>query len=694
MQQRWTAPVSWFWQDAPLFRVLMPLVAAITSYHQQLIPLSFATGLFTCLLTLLIVGGVLHFKLKKGLLPARISTSIWYLFFFLAGWLLCFEQDIRNQPSWLGHHLNRQGVTLVRVTEDPAPTARTWRMRVEAGYSFEPGKTIPVCGEAMLFLYKDTLTPNIRKGDILLVPSEWDAVRNSTNPFSFDYAAYCARNQCYHQQFVSGDAVLVVDTSQRNQDAIDVIHARGMSTLERFIPDTLTLGIMQAMLLGDDLNLDEDARQAFSETGIIHIIAISGSHLSFLFLLITFLFRWIKHKKYRWIPYVVAIPAIWFYVLIAGAPVSAMRAAVMFTLVGLAFIFNKEKTALNTLLGSAVALLLTDPNSLYAVGFQLSFIAVLSLILFYRPVERIIPITSKILKPVWSVAAASIAAEILVAPLVAYYFHLFPIGFIMSNILAWLIMSLLMILGILLFFCPALPTVGFMLGKICFWLVHLFSLANDWFRNWNPEALRHLQVDSVMLALMYLVIGCVAISIARKNIRWLLAGQLGTIVLCGWWMYQTTNALQQERLIVYDLRKAGYAEYISGSRHYPLFHRSIDSARWKYAVDATHTGLMAWRQGALLPDTSLVFVGGKSVLFLREKPTQILSAPIRTDYLVITYPLKRFDLPKLQQIIEFDKLVIASHLSRYYLQQWQDSVHALKMPTHFVQTDGAFVLSR
>ena len=70
---------------------------------------------------------------------------------------------------------------------------------------------------------------------------------------------------------------------------------------------------MQAMLVGEEANMDADLRQAYSETGIIHIVAISGSHISFFFLLITFLLGWIKHKKWQWVKYIAAIPLVWVY---------------------------------------------------------------------------------------------------------------------------------------------------------------------------------------------------------------------------------------------------------------------------------------------------------------------------------------------------------------------------------------------
>src|SRR5690606_846697 len=121
---------------------------------------------------------------------------------------------------------------------------------------------------------------------------------------------------------------------------------------------------------------------------------------------------------------------------------------------------QKTSNSLNQLLAAATLLLCAQPMWLFAVGFQLSFVAVLSLILFYQPVYRLLSPVPKIARALWGAMAASIAAEVLIAPLVIYYFHLFPSMFIVANVAAYLFMGFLMVAGMLIIALSAFPAVA------------------------------------------------------------------------------------------------------------------------------------------------------------------------------------------------------------------------------------------
>src|SRR5690606_16379397 len=170
-------------------------------------------------------------------------------------------------------------------------------------------------------------------------------------------------------------------TPAQEKSLTDKTHARAMHILDHYIKDTATLGLIQAMLLGDEMNFDPELRQSYVETGIIHIVAISGSHVMVFFGIISFLFFWLKSPRYEFIKYLISVPLVCFYVAVAGAPTSAVRAAIMFSFIALGLLIQKERQPLNQLFATAFFMLLYEPMWFFAVGFQLSFAAVLSLII-------------------------------------------------------------------------------------------------------------------------------------------------------------------------------------------------------------------------------------------------------------------------------------------------------------------------
>ena len=145
-------------------------------------------------------------------------------------------------------------------------------------------------------------------------------ITNAGNPFEFDYAAYCRRNDILYQQSCSANDIrLYAPASEVGTPFIDHAHDWCMAQLDKYIADPKTKGLIQAMILGDEVNLDEDLLQSYADTGIIHIIAISGGNVLIFFIFISALLWWIRDKKHLWIKYAIALPLVWFYVLMAGA---------------------------------------------------------------------------------------------------------------------------------------------------------------------------------------------------------------------------------------------------------------------------------------------------------------------------------------------------------------------------------------
>ncbi len=515
--KRWPLHKAQFWETAPFFRLLIPLVAGIVLY-----PLwkgSLTVALFTAAFAyLLFVATAVH-KTHNSVKRLATFVSLHTFFIFLA-FALCYLNDIRNDKRWYGHTINTADFYKVRITEPPANKDNNYKLRVDVLESVLPDRTITATGKAFVYAYKGKKLPALHKGDTLLVANKWMPIKNNGNPFEFDYAAYCARNNIYHQQFIG--AKDIPEQSKGNDEdrtATEAAHDWCMQTLEKYVHNKQALGLIQSMLIGEEVNLDNDTRQSFTDTGIVHIIAISGGNIAILFVLVMVLFSWLRHKKHLWIKYAVAVPLAWFYVLMAGASPSAVRAALMFTILAFGFMLQNRRDAnsLNQLLATAFILLIAEPMWLYAIGFQLSFIAVLSLILFYKHIYRLYTPVNKILKALWGTIAASIAAEVLVAPIVIYYFHTFPLMFIVSNVVAYVLMSCVLILGMSIIALSFIPVVAKAIASLVTWIVEVFQQIISFLQKLEPPLLHTLRLNEVELILLYLLIASLAVFLLRRK---------------------------------------------------------------------------------------------------------------------------------------------------------------------------------
>jgi competence protein ComEC len=443
-------------------------------------------------------------------------------------------------------------------------------------------------------------------------------------------------------------------------------------------------------LVGEEANMDADLRQAYSETGIIHIVAISGSHISFFFLLITFLLGWIKHKKWQWVKYIAAIPLVWVYVMMSGAPPSAVRAALMFSILGIGFAFDKSSHSLNHLLATAFILLCAEPMWLYAIGFQLSFVAVLSLILFYRPIYKLYVPVNVVLRTLWQVVAASIAAELLVAPLVVYYFHLFPLQFIVANVVAYLFMGFALIGGVLLVLLSAITPVATVLANAIEWIVTVFNNLVYWLQHANPRAFNFLQIDGVELLLLYVVIASVGYYLLQKNKRGLYVGLVSMVVLLALFNLDEWKALHQHNLVVYNINKINHIELIDGKKHWVINTDTIiDERKKNYVLKPAHCGYGVWSSRGYKNDRLFV-VRGKRALVLDAMVLGDSKFPV--DYVIVNFAARAEDIAQVQAMYSPVQIVLGNNISRTKQEAIVTDARTKGINIWAVSRNGAFIL--
>ncbi|HRO41298.1 MAG TPA: ComEC/Rec2 family competence protein [Flavipsychrobacter sp.] len=689
--KRWQASKAYFWEAAPFFRLLLPLIFAIVCYDKNLLPALDYTTLFFALAGTLTLSAA--FNLYKSLSEViRFANSfLIHASIFLSGWFLCFLNDTRNDEHWFCNQLQTVEIFQVKILEKPAEKANTWKLKVELLKSYNSQQPQYVNGKAFVYVYKDKESFSLEQGDVIFVPNKWVTIKNAGNPYEFDYARFCHYNNIYHQQFIGRNEVVVYKKTTSEKSLVDATHAWAMNALNRYIKDTATLGLMQAMLLGDEVNFDPELRQTYVETGIIHIVAISGGHVIIFFQIISLLFFWLRNKRYEKLKYLIAVPLVCFYVAVAGAPTSAIRAAIMFSFIALGLMLQKDKQPLNQLFTTAFFMLLYEPMWLFSVGFQLSFSAVLSLILFYKPVYRLLPLTNPVAKKIWGAAAASIAAEIIIAPIVIFYFHLLPVTFLFANVIAYMFMGATLSAGLLLISISSFETISTLLADALTYFVRGFNYLIALFQKLNPDSFKHLYLSFEELIVVYVLIAAFAVFFLNKQRKALFIGLASTCLLLSLLIVRKWNNLHQQQFIVYNINKKTYAEIISGNHYASLINSHSINPYSDYATKELHIASGAWRQKN--SEMSDVIKIKNQTVFLLQEPIAIDSALSRNvDYLMIGYPVKDFNAPALQRSFCFKKLVVASNQKRYIAEQWRDSCLKHNIPVHFTMFDGAFVL--
>lgn len=196
------------------------------------------------------------------------------------------------------------------------------------------------------------------------------------------------------------------------------------------------VGIISAITLGKKDGLDRDTKKQFSMSGGSHVLAVSGLHVGIIYMIMLWLTSLLPRRRtINILSHIITILCLWAYAFICGLPASVVRSALMFSLISVAVIIERRNVSLNAVFTSAFIMLMYKPLYLFDVGFQLSYAAVISILLFYPKIYSLLTLKSRLLNIAWSMICVSAAAQIGTLPLTVYYFHQIPTYSLLTNFL-------------------------------------------------------------------------------------------------------------------------------------------------------------------------------------------------------------------------------------------------------------------
>lgn len=265
--------------------------------------------------------------------------------------------------------------------------------------------------------------------------------------------------------------------------------------------------VVAAMALGDKSALTKDLRETYSVTGASHVLALSGLHLGIIYMLLSLL---VLGRRWRMFSQLFLIVSIWGFVFLVGMSMSVVRAAIMISVYALLSLGHRDKMSVNTLAFTAIVMLMVHPLSLFDVGFQLSFMAVFSILVWYPFFEGLIPqpflMSHRLVKWLWTMLAVSCAAQLGTAPLVAYYFGRFSTLFLITNLVVIPTATLILYLALLVLIVPSL---AYLLNNIVTFLntflERMTALPCASIEGLHPSVLQTIMVY-VVIAAVYMII--------------------------------------------------------------------------------------------------------------------------------------------------------------------------------------------
>ena len=262
------------------------------------------------------------------------------------------------------------------------------------------------------------------------------------------------------------------------------------------------------MVLGDKSALTKELKDTYSVTGASHVLALSGLHLGIIYALLSLL---VVGRRWQMVSQLLIISSIWAFVFLVGMPVSVVRSAVMLSIYALLSLGHRNKMSVNTLAFTAIVLLMVNPQSLFDVGFQMSFVAVFSILIFLPLFDGVFSPeylqSHRIVKWVWGMVAVSCSAQIGVAPLIAYYFGRFSTYFLLTNFIVIPAATLILYLSLLVLIVPAsMYLLIYITGLLNHVLSTIARIPGASIEGLCPSPLQVAMVYVVMVALYLLIL--------------------------------------------------------------------------------------------------------------------------------------------------------------------------------------------
>ena len=434
---------------------------------------------FTSYPDITLVGILIFLLLGYWLNHNRIGSfhhenAAFYLLFIFALGIGSFElgksSDKRNNANHFHQFIVKNKLDRFVVRIDKAQAGKnTNRVECEVIGIIKDNKMVETCGRVLLFLRNGTKSSRLRPGIVLSVEAELKPIQNYGNSFFFDWKKHYEHKGIYHQGFAKAATQMQSPETLRLRliEALEFLRIKLKQRLKTHVHNAKTYSLLSAMILGDKSTMSTETRNRFSKSGAMHILAVSGLHVGIVYLMLSKLCQLIQILIRKQInPTIFIVSGIWLYALITGCSASVLRAAFMFTLLAFARSTNRRADMINLISCSACLLTLLDPLIVYQIGFQLSHLAVAGIVLLYPYINALISFKYKVISHLWSLISVSMAAQLSTFPLAVYYFDIFPNYFLLSNLIAVPMSSVIISTGMALLVFSDVESIAFVLSNV------------------------------------------------------------------------------------------------------------------------------------------------------------------------------------------------------------------------------------
>ena len=645
------------------------------------------TLLITTLVITLLVLTTTYFIANKSFKKTYFFNITAYFLFFLIGMAnISFQHKLIHKNHY-SHHIKENNTAILTIEKQLK--SNIYYQKYETRIS--QINNTSVNGKILLNIRIDSTNKSINIDDEILINTRFKTINEPLNLYQFNYRAYLEKQQIYHQVSVSNSEIYAISKRDFSLNGIASRFRKKINVaLHHYHFKKNKLSIINALLLGQRNEVSKELLQQYAGAGAMHILAVSGLHIGILLLLLNLLLKPIERlKNGKTIKLILVIFLLWLYAIIAGLSPSIIRAVSMFTAIAIGLLSNKKTNTLHNLFISLFFLLLINPLYIFSVGFQLSYLAVISIVYFYPLFIRFYNPKNSVLKKIWQLFTISLSAQIGILPLSLYYFHQFPILFFVSSIVIVFFLGLILGLGILVI---ALALIGILpqffadfYGNII-WFMNTFIA---FIAKQESFVLRNITFSLALLVCLYLIIIFGFRYWNKSNPNKLILVLVSLVIFQVTVIYEKRNVEIKQEFVVFNKSKKTIISIRKGKQ--TTIYHSLDTSsilKNKALIDyKTGTGKLNYMYNLL--KNSYQF-NHKKILLIDS--LGIYNIPNLNPNIIVLTQSPRLNIARLIAITK-PKLIIAD-ASNYksYKKRWKVSCEKNKIDFYDTSINGAFVL--
>ncbi len=610
-----------------------------------------------------------------------VLGTLAYSFCFIAGNEIARANKDILKPNHFSRIPNAQA--FIGIVDDEVNLKdKTNSTIIQVLYVHKDSEWIKASGK--ILTYFPAVSKKLVYGDKLLLKGIPNEVEAPSDPQAFDYKRFLSYKNIYHQHFLR-DKDFIFLLNDPPSKLWDIAY-KSRTFMSGLIKSSLGPGqefaVASMIILGIKQSVDQDLIDAYSSSGAMHVLAVSGLHVGMIFGLIQMLLGWLtRFKRWKHLFYLIALLLIWTFGFITAFSPSVLRAVVMFTIIIIGKWINKKGNLYNTLGLTAFAILLFDPFMLMNVGFQMSFLAVFGIAYLHPKVFSIYRGQNKIKKWFWEVTSISLCAQLFTFPLGLFYFNQFPTYFLLSNLWVIPLSSAILYIGILFFIGSFWLPWKIVLGSILKFFVWGLN-KSMYIVSFIPGSLQQtIYFDPWEILLLYAIIFSLLFLFYFRNRQWLLSSLCFSLIFSSGRINKNYQLNNTHKLLIGQVR---------GRPYLTVWHNQEASVWLPTGTDTNSfmvkTQIIKPLNANGVQEIQINYLPEKTFLWKYDRirlqmvvQGQELAGPTKADFLCIPADLK-----------SLEKYTSNTQIKTVILYQNRNSSSKKDYPAWDLSTDGVF----